>query len=81
MSKARFAIRPCGVVWDNLCDAPANGELSTRATCYACGQPACRACSVVIPWFAYGRQRIGFDCLQQYDRDDALSAALAGRGR
>lgn len=29
MSNARFANRPCGVVWDNLCESPANGESGT----------------------------------------------------
>lgn len=81
MSKAKYAIRPCSLVWDNLCEAPANGESSTRGTCYACGQPVCRTCSVVIPWFHYGRHRIGFDCLQQCERDEVLVAALAASGR
>lgn len=76
-----FPTRPCGLVWDNLCDAPANGSRSIRGTCYACGQPVCTMCSVVTNWYHYGRHRIGFDCLREHDRSDELASALKATGR
>jgi hypothetical protein len=75
----RLAHTPCSVVWDNACTAPANGDASTRAACFACGEPACTACSTVVTWYGYGRRRIGFDCLEQHGRLASVSAALAVR--
>lgn len=39
------------------CEAPPGMSYTTRATCYQCGQPACKACSVIEK-----RRRICNDC-------------------
>jgi hypothetical protein len=71
----------CEVVWGRECKAPPGMTLRTSAVCYSCGQPACPACSTIVDYYTYGRQRIGFDCLEQHDRRDVVEATLARRAR
>ena len=60
----------CVVVHDNHCQAapqgcqPRPGEDTTRARCYACGQPVCKSCSTVMRW-AGGRHRVCINCETQ----------------
>jgi hypothetical protein len=43
------------------CEAPPQGAGSIRTRCYACGNPACKQCSHVMPWYGR-RRRVCADC-------------------
>lgn len=57
----------CEVHWGRHgCDGAASTE------CFRCGLPACKPCSIIIPYLYYGRKRIGIDCLDEMARHDEL---------
>jgi hypothetical protein len=63
----------CTVVYSNDCDGLSNTE------CFACGQPACKGCTVMIWWFGNGVRRIGMDCAREeisYRIEDFLGVEL-----
>ena len=65
MTVLRREYRTCEVLLNtNDCTASSGSEVSTRSTCFACGKPACSACSRRVTWHSFGRQRICNDCLE-----------------
>lgn len=62
----RRKAEPCEVVWSNAC-ASALESGKTRAECFACGLPACPACSRVREYYNYGKKRVCFNCMEQHD--------------
>jgi hypothetical protein len=48
--------------------------LSTKAGTAVKGEAAC---SLIAPWYGYGAQRIGFDCLLEHERDLSADRARA----
>lgn len=56
---------PCTVVAGPACRAPANGPRSTRARCYACGEPVCvdPDCSTVRWWHGQPKRRVCANCI------------------
>ena len=56
--------RSCSVVWEYGCEAPPSTQQSTRSTCFRCGCPACKKCSVVRSYLRYGRRRICKNCIE-----------------
>jgi len=67
----------CTVVDTNDCDGEAN------TSCFACGMPACKPCTVLMGWFRYGVKRIGLDCAREEIRmrtknasDEVLDAII-----
>ena len=49
----------CTAVYTNDCEGATNTE------CFACGQPACKACTVLMGWFRYGVKRICINCAHE----------------
>ena len=49
----------CTIVYGNDCEGATNTE------CFACGQPACKACTVLMGWFRYGVKRICINCAHE----------------
>lgn len=58
------ALRYCDNV-GQFCEAPPDGGTRTRATCFGCGMPACKACSLRVQYYNYGRKRICHRCLEE----------------
>lgn len=78
MTTNRTLVREfCAVVEGNGCEAPPceGGPTSRIPTCYSCGEPACRACSEIIPYYTYGRQRVCFHCIIDRTRGTTLEKA------
>lgn len=65
----RAKAETCGVGLNtNDCEAPPGGGSRTRATCYRCGQTACRSCAPRrLAWTTEGprRVRVCRDCQAQ----------------
>ena len=66
-------MRTCDVVMDGDC------HIATRCTCFACGMPACRNCSAVVPYLGYGKRRICRNCMEAHEMTD-LAEILGRRG-
>jgi hypothetical protein len=57
--------RACDVV-NQFCEAPPALAWSyTRATCFACGLPVCKACSSRRKYYSYGVKRICDRCQEE----------------
>lgn len=56
----------------NDCEAPPESSLSIRTRCYACGQPACKACSQVVSYRGRNR-RVCRDCIEMLTRHGELA--------
>jgi hypothetical protein len=68
-SPTRIRPETCSVV-DQFCLYPANIEFRAGTTirCFACGQPVCRNCSLMAPWYPFGTKRICHNCLREEPR-------------
>lgn len=55
----------CAVVEGTDCQAIPGMSSRTACKCFACGDFACRACSLVTKYLRYGRQRVCFNCIRQ----------------
>ena len=67
----------CSVVTSRFCKDPDPEDPEVRALpeCYACGQPACRFCSVVRQYRGFGRRRICDTCEDELEGNDKKSLA------
>jgi hypothetical protein len=61
----RVGAHKCDVV-DQFCLAPPQGASWTRAECFACGNPVCPNCSVLISYYDYGRKRVCHRCVCEH---------------
>lgn len=52
----------------NQADPSCEGQTHTR--CFSCGMPACRECSVVLPYYRYSHKRVCHNCIT--DRAEEL---------
>lgn len=66
----RVPYRACDVVNEGCKAPPALAGSFTKATCFACGMPACTnsACSWRIQWHGYGRRRVCAKCSDETKR-------------
>ena len=53
-------------------------EVEAPVECFACGEPVCKACSLMMIWHSYGTKRIDVNCAREHirfvtgvQRDDA----------
>ena len=51
--------RTCNAVHDSRCEGACDTE------CYSCGQPVCKSCSIVVPYYQYRNKRIGVCCFRE----------------
>jgi hypothetical protein len=66
----------CSVVEGHDCEAAPGLTARTSCKCFACGDFACRACSLVTKYhLRYGNQRVCFNCI----RDGCLGTVARGQ--
>ena len=71
MVKIKKPKTTCNVA-NQHCLAPADGFVSTRSKCFACGMPVCMNCSLIIPYkfINVSKKRICHNCIIQNDGSD-----------
>lgn len=58
----------CAIVWDNEC------EDQTNMRCFACGRPACKECTTVLPvWYFWRNKRVCKDCQEEEKKSPPIA--------